>query len=102
MAAEHAPGRVGGGVGDEGADEDVDQQRRPVVGQVAQQDRVDQRDADPDDPQQRHADRDRDAVAVVAAGAEGEEQREGARRARSRTLKEVPKWAATISAATAT
>ena len=47
------PGRVGAGVGGEGADEDVDQQRRAVVGQVAQQHGVDERQADPDDAEQR-------------------------------------------------
>ena len=52
VGAEHAPGRVGAGVGGEGADEDVDEQRRAVVGQVAEQDGVDQRDADPDDAEQ--------------------------------------------------
>ena len=77
VAAEHAPGRVGGGVGDEGADEDVDQQRGAVVGQVAQQHRVDERDPDPDDPQQGDADRDGDPLALARAGAEDEQQREG-------------------------
>ncbi len=75
--AEHAAGGVGAGVGDEGADQDVDQQRRTVVGQVAQQHRVDERDADPDDAEQRHPHRDRDAVAMVVVGAEEEKHREG-------------------------
>ena len=76
MRAEHPPGRVGAGVAGEGPDEDVDQQGGAVVGQVAEQDRVDERDPDPDDPQQRHPHRDRDPVAVFAIGAEGEEDRE--------------------------
>ena len=53
VAAEQAPTRVGGGVGDEGRDEDVDQQRPAVAGQLAQQHRVGERDPDPHDPEQR-------------------------------------------------
>ena len=43
------PAGVGGGVGDEGGDEHVDEQRGAVVGQLAQQHRVRERDPDPDD-----------------------------------------------------
>ena len=54
--------------------------RGAVVGQFAQQYRVDQRDTDPDDPKQGDAHRDSDPVAVLAVGAEDEEQQEGGRR----------------------
>ena len=64
VAAEQPPAGVGGRVGDERRDEDVDEQRRAVVRELAQQDGVGERDPDPDDPEDRERDRDRDPVAI--------------------------------------
>ena len=90
MGAEHAPGRVGAGVGGEGADEDVDQQRRAVVGQVAEQHRVDQRQADPDRAEDGHAHRDDDPLAGTRRAAKKKSSGKDAVATRS-TLKAVPK-----------
>ena len=62
MTTERTAARVGGGVRQDRRDQDVDEERGTVVGQLAQQHRVRKRQPDPDDAEYRHRDRGRDPI----------------------------------------
>ena len=80
---EHPAAEVGERVGEEGGDEDVDQERASVQGKLAQQDRVGERQPDPDDGEDRDRHRPGDVRERRPEEGEDEHHREQSRPARA-------------------
>ena len=74
---EHPPAEVGEGIGEEGGDEDVDEQRAAVQRQLAEQHRVGERQPDPDEGEHRHRHRPGDVAERRAEQREDQHQRHG-------------------------